>query len=75
MVLDIVERKAGRRGTVVSLHTAALDLGAVLGTPLCGLLAERAGFPAMFKVMAVACLAGLVPMAVDPAWSGRRMVG
>jgi MFS family permease len=63
------------QGTVVSLHTAALDAGAVLGTPLCGLLAERLGFPVMFEVMGVACLLGLGLMAVDPARSGSRMAG
>jgi MFS family permease len=55
------------RGTAVSLHTGALDLGAVLGTPLCGLLAEWAGFRLMFEVMGAACLVGLVLMAVDRA--------
>jgi MFS family permease len=72
--LAIARAPARYQGTVVSLHTAALDLGAVVGTPLCGLLAERAGFPVMFKVVAIACLAGLVLMAVDPARSRRRPV-
>ena len=55
------------RGTVVSLHTAALDLGAVVGTPLCGLLAHVAGYRVMFQVMGASCLLGLVLMALDPA--------
>src|SRR5262245_1248464 len=38
--LAITRAPARLQGTVVSLHTAALDLGAVVGTPLCGLLAE-----------------------------------
>src|SRR5205814_1820422 len=41
-------------GTVVSLYTAALDGGAVLGTPLCGAIAHTAGYRAMFAVMAAA---------------------
>ncbi len=69
--LAITRAPAPLQGTVVSLHTAALDLGAVVGTPLCGLLAEWVGFRAMFEVMGVACLAGLVLMAADPARSGR----
>ncbi len=68
-----ITRAPGRlQGTVVSLHTAALDLGAVVGTPLCGLLAERAGFPVMFQIMGAACLLGAGLMAMDPARSGRR---
>jgi MFS family permease len=69
--LAITRAPARLQGTVVSLHTAALDAGAVIGTPLCGLLAEHAGFPVMFRVMGIACLAGLILMAVDPARSGR----
>ncbi len=53
------------QGTVVSMHTAALDLGAVVGTPLCGLVAELAGYPTMFGGVAVASLAGLALMAFD----------
>jgi MFS family permease len=53
------------RGAVVSLHTAALDLGAVLGTPLCGAIAHAAGYRPMFALMAVASVAGLALMATD----------
>jgi MFS family permease len=69
--LAITRAPARLQGTVVSLHTAALDLGAVVGTPLCGLLAEWVGFRAMFQVMGAACLAGLVLMAADPARTRR----
>jgi hypothetical protein len=52
-------------GTVVSLYTAALDGGAVLGTPLCGALAHAAGYRVMFATMALASLGGLVLMVRD----------
>jgi MFS family permease len=52
-------------GSVVSLYTAALDLGAVLGTPLCGALARAAGYRAMFGTMAVASVVALGLMASD----------
>ena len=42
--LAISRAPARLQGTVVSLHTAALDFGAVVGTPLCGLLAQLAGW-------------------------------
>src|SRR5262245_46464884 len=64
--LAIARAPARLRGTVVSLHTGALDLGAVVGTPLCGLLAQWAGYRVMFEVMGAACLVGLVLMAADP---------
>ena len=51
--LAITRAPARLQGTVVSLHTAALDLGAVVGTPLCGFLAEWAGWRTMFGTMAV----------------------
>ncbi|HJQ84243.1 MAG TPA: MFS transporter [Candidatus Binatia bacterium] len=52
-------------GTVVSLYTAALDAGAVVGTPLCGAIAHVAGYRTMFLVMAGASLAGLALMVAD----------
>lgn len=52
-------------GSVVSLYTAALDGGAVIGTPLCGMLAELAGYRPMFATMAAASLGGLVLMLHD----------
>ena len=64
--LAIRRAPAPLRGTVVSLHTGALDLGAVVGTPLCGLLAQWMGFRAMFQVMGLACLLGVALMAADP---------
>jgi len=65
--LAIARAPARLRGTVVSMHTAALDLGAVVGTPLCGLLAEWAGYPVMFTVMGVSCLVGVLLMGFDAA--------
>jgi MFS family permease len=52
-------------GTVVSLYTAALDAGAVLGTPLCGALAELAGYRTMFAAMAAASGVALVLVRLD----------
>jgi len=48
-----------------SLYTAALDGGAVLGTPLCGAIAQAAGYRTMFAAMAAACLAGVLVMISD----------
>lgn len=58
------------QGSVVSLHTAALDVGAVVGTPLCGTLAHLAGYRTMFATMAAASVAGLLLMGVDRRRSG-----
>jgi MFS family permease len=75
--LAITRAPVRLQGTVVSLHTAALDLGAVVGTPLCGFLAEWAGWRVMFGTMGAACLAGVLLMALDPAkrrrtpWGGQ----
>jgi len=52
-------------GSVVSLYTAALDGGAVLGTPLCGAIARAAGYRVMFGTMALASVAGLLLMLAD----------
>jgi len=60
-------------GTVVSLYTAALDGGAVLGTPLCGAIAHAAGYRAMFAVMAAASLAGLLLMTRDARRGTARL--
>jgi MFS family permease len=57
---------AGLQGTVVSLHTAAVDLGAVAGTPLCGALEEWFGYPLMFAASALAALAGSWAIGADP---------
>ncbi|MFN8544801.1 MAG: MFS transporter [Candidatus Binatia bacterium] len=52
-------------GTVVSLVTGTLDLGAVVGTPVCGAIADWVGYPAMYLTVAVASLGGLALMMVD----------
>ncbi len=63
-----LERTPARvHGTVVSLYTAALDLGGVIGIPLCGALAETHGYPTMFVAMGLAAVAGFVLMVTDPA--------
>jgi MFS family permease len=69
--LAISRAPARLQGTVVSLHTAALDLGAVVGTPLCGFLAEFAGWRPMFALTGLACLSGVALMAMDPARTRR----
>jgi len=63
-----LERTPARvHGTVVSLYTAALDLGGVIGIPLCGALAEGYGYPTMFVAMGMAGVAGFLFMVTDPA--------
>jgi predicted MFS family arabinose efflux permease len=62
-------------GTAVSLLTAASDLGAVLGTPLGGALAETVGYRGMFAFMAAATFVGTAVMAVDRAIAPRRAEG
>jgi MFS family permease len=52
-------------GMGVSLQTGALDLGATLGTPVCGAVAYLAGYAAMFTLVAAATGVGLVLMATD----------
>ena len=69
--LALSRAPAGKQGAVVGLHTAAIDVGAILGMPLCGILAEAFGYPAMFAVMAVACIAGLAIMAEDARRAGE----
>jgi hypothetical protein len=64
--LAIARAPVAMQGAVVSLHTAALDLGAVLGTPLCGAIADRAGYPTMYMVMGICCWVGLILMVTDP---------
>ncbi len=63
--LAVTRTPARLHGSVVSLYTAALDGGAVLGTPLCGAIARSAGYRAMFATMAGASLAGLLLMTHD----------
>lgn len=69
--LAIGRAPAAMQGAVVSLHTAALDFGAVLGTPLCGAVADAAGYPTMYVVMGIACWVGLVLMVTDPVRETR----
>jgi predicted MFS family arabinose efflux permease len=62
----VVTRAPARvQGTIVSLYTAALDLGAVVGTPLCGAVARAAGYPAMFALTAAANVGALALVATD----------
>jgi predicted MFS family arabinose efflux permease len=63
--LAISRGPSAKQGAVVGLHTAAIDAGAVIGMPLCGLVADRAGYPAMWILMSLACCGGLVLMARD----------
>jgi predicted MFS family arabinose efflux permease len=61
-------------GTVVSLYTAALDAGAVIGTPLCGAIAHVAGYRVMYAAMALVSLGGLALVRLDALWERRRAV-
>lgn len=69
--LVVSRAPSGKQGAVVGLHTAAIDAGAILGMPLCGAVAERLGYPAMYGVVALACLGGLVLMVRDEGRGGR----
>jgi predicted MFS family arabinose efflux permease len=64
-VLVITRTPPGVTGVAVGLYTGAIDLGEVVGTPLCGALAEAAGYPAMFGIVALGAVAGLVLLARD----------
>lgn len=55
----------GKQGAVVGLHTASMDAGAIVGMPLCGVVADLLGYPTMWTLMALACCGGLVLMARD----------
>ena len=71
-----IERAPARlAGTAVSLLTAASDLGAVLGTPVCGALAEGVGYRGMFALLGATTLGGLGVMAVDRAIAPRPAEG
>jgi MFS family permease len=63
--LAVSRAPAGTQGAVVGLHTAAIDAGAVVGTPLCGVVAHGLGYPAMYAIVGLASLAGLGLMAKD----------
>ena len=63
--IAVARAPAGKQGAVVGLHTAAIDAGAVIGTPLCGVVAGWLGYPAMYAVMGLASLGGLGLMARD----------
>ncbi len=65
--LAIARTAPRRQGTVVGLYTAALDLGGVVGIPICGVVAEGWGYPAMFGLMAAANVAACALMASDRA--------
>jgi len=58
------------QGSATSLMTAALDLGGLAGIPLCGALAEAAGYPRAFAVVAAIEVAACLLLATDP---GRRV--
>jgi predicted MFS family arabinose efflux permease len=73
--IGLARTPAHLQGTFVSLYTAALDLGAVLGTPVCGAIARAAGYRVMFATMAAASLLGLVLMATDGRRTARTLHG
>src|SRR5262245_21949572 len=68
-----VERTPPRlHGIAVSLYTAALDLGGVVGTPLCGAIARGFGYRTMFALTSTTALGGLTLMARDLRAARRR---
>jgi predicted MFS family arabinose efflux permease len=66
--LSVSRAPAHLHGVVISLHTASLDLGGVVGTPLCGAIARTFGYRAMFGTVAAGALVGLSIM----LWDRRR---
>ena len=73
--LAIDRAPARLAGTAVSLLTAASDLGAVLGTPVFGALAEVVGYRGMFALLGATTLGGLAVMAIDRAIAPRPAEG
>ena len=65
--LSVSRAPAHLHGIVISLHTASLDLGGVLGTPICGAIAHALGYRAMFASVAGGALCGLAIMLWDRA--------
>ncbi|HSV06070.1 MAG TPA: MFS transporter [Candidatus Binatus sp.] len=63
--LAVGRTPAHLQGTVVSLYTAALDLGETVGMPIGGAIAWAVGYRVMFACMALASLGGLLLMATD----------
>ena len=73
--LAVSRTPAPFRGTIVGLYTAALDGGAVVGTPLCGAIARVAGYPTMFATMAATSVVGLMLMAAEARRPPPGLVG
>jgi predicted MFS family arabinose efflux permease len=63
--LAVSRTPARLHGTVVSLYTAALDGGGVVGIPLCGAVVRLAGYRTMFALMALSSLGGLALLVAD----------
>ena len=63
--LSVSRAPAHLHGIVISLHTASLDLGGVLGTPICGAVAHAFGYRTMFAGAAFGALCGLSIMLWD----------
>ena len=66
--LSVSRAPAHLHGVVISLHTASLDLGGVIGTPICGAIAHAFGYRTMFATAALGALCGLSIM----LWDRRR---
>jgi len=65
--LSVSRAPAHLHGVVIAVHTASLDLGGVLGTPICGAIASSLGYRAMFTTVAAGALCGLAIMLWDRA--------
>lgn len=63
--LAVSRTPAHLHGTTVSLYTAAMDLGAVVGTPVCGALAQAFGYRTMFATIALTSVLALTLMRSD----------
>ncbi len=66
--LSVSRAPAHLHGIVISVHTGALDLGGVVGTPVCGAIARAFGYRTMFATAALGALCGLAIM----LWDRRR---
>jgi predicted MFS family arabinose efflux permease len=68
-----VERCGPReRGKVMSLYQAAFQAGGTVGPLALGLLAERAGYPPVFAVVAACLAVALAALVLSPEGRSRR---
>ena len=73
--LATMRAPVGMQGTVMGLYTGSLDLGGVVGIPVCGALAHVAGYPAMFTMVGGACMGGVMMLLIDRRHRGVAAIG